>query len=205
MQSHSAYHNFWRLDIFLDHLNSCTSSEKMKRELSSLCIFIMAKILIQVFFVLKKIDKWIDYFNRIKILKYRNFLSELLFAHYKREADLALEKSQDSIVDILTNRHLRIPFLLCLVANIGSTVSGNSIKGYWLIINQLISINKITSGSYLDELFISFGIPKEMSTIPIMFIYLSATIIGVFTAIFLVERVGRRPLMLFSMLLDMLG
>ena len=113
---------------------------------------------------------------------------ELIFAHYKREADLALEKSQDSLLDILTNRHLRIPFILCMIANIASTVSGNSIKG-----------------SYLDELFISFGIPPHMATIPIMFIYLSATIIGVFTAIFLVEKVGRRPLMLFSQLLDMMG
>src|SRR3569832_1415502 len=103
-------------------------------------------------------------------------------ASYGREKSLSSRSARRiSLMDIITIRHLRIPFLLSLCAIVAKNTSGNMIRN-----------------SYLNVLYISFGISQNDKWIPAFFIYVFSTVLCVFVALSLIERVGRKPLLLSS-------
>ena len=48
----------------------------------------------------------------------------------------------------------------------------------------------------MNEMFIQFGVPKELSMVPMIGVNLCSMIIGLSVALYLIEKAGRRPLML---------
>jgi SP family galactose:H+ symporter-like MFS transporter len=105
-----------------------------------------------------------------------------IMASYGREKSLSSRSAKRiSLMDIITIRHLRIPFLLSLCAIIAKNTSGNMIRG-----------------NYISVLYISFGISQNEMWMPAFFMYVLSAVLCVFVALSLIERVGRKPLLLSS-------
>lgn len=126
-------------------------------------------------------------------------LADELFRAYEIESLLSKTVEDASIVEVLRTRHLRIPFFLCWFAMIAGAVSGNALKCKEVIFEQESSAFGALAG-YMNELFISFGIDKRLSILPVIGINVWSLMLGMSVAIVLVEKIGRRPLLLTAII-----
>ncbi len=116
---------------------------------------------------------------------------EEIFTEYDHEKRLMETTSKATLYERLretvTKRHLRIPFILILLLNIGQNTSG-----YDAIVN------------YSTEIFKDLGLSTEESTIASICCLIPG-FIGAFYATLFVESQGRRKLLLLSLSLTTLG